>query len=50
MQQLTSSEIVKTPSLLKEAVESGEEVRIVWKEPKPGGKVVLSAVIKKEKD
>lgn len=47
MKELTISEIVKHPSKLRDALEKGE-VRITWKEPKPNGKITLSAIAKKE--
>lgn len=48
MKVLTISEVVKKPAQFTTLVKSGEEVRIVWKEQKPNGKVELSAIIKKE--
>jgi len=47
MKTLTITEIVKNPALLRGALEVGS-VRIVWKEQKPKGDVVFSAVAKRE--
>ena len=47
MRELTISEIVKKPSVLRDAINSGP-VRIVWKEAKPNGKVIESAVVTKD--
>ncbi len=49
MKTLTISQIFKSPGLLKIEVEKGP-VRIIWKEPKPNGKLILSAIIKKEEN
>ena len=47
MKELTITEIAKKHTVLREGLEKGP-VRIVWKEQKPGGKVVFSAIVKKE--
>lgn len=47
MKELTISEIAKKHTVLKDNLEKGP-VRIQWKEQKPGGKVIFSAIIKKE--
>jgi len=47
MKELTISQIVKKSGLLFEALKDGP-VRIVKKEPWPGGKVLESAIVKKE--
>ena len=47
MKTLTISEIVKHPAKLREFLELGK-VRITWKESKPGGKVIFSAIVDKE--
>jgi len=47
MKTLSISEVSKKPSLLRTEVEKGP-VRIVWKEPKPNGKVVYSVLVTKE--
>ena len=47
MKTLSITEIVKTPAAFKEALQSGD-VKIIWKEQKPNGKVVFSAIAKKE--
>lgn len=47
MKTLTISEIVKRPSLLREALEEGT-VRITWKESKPNGKIIFSSIAEKE--
>lgn len=46
---LTITEIVKSPAALKEAL-SNDSVRIIWKEQKPRGEVVFSAIAEKEGD
>jgi len=48
MKTLTITQIAKKHTVLKEALEKHEEVRIVWKEQKPNGKVHFSAIAKKE--
>jgi hypothetical protein len=48
MKTLSISDIVKKPSILKEALEN-ETVRIQWREPKPNGKVTMTATVKKDK-
>lgn len=47
MKTLTITEIAKKPALLKQYLKKGD-VRIVWKEQKPGGQVTFSAIVKKE--
>ena len=47
MKTLTITEIVKNPALLRGALEIGI-VKIVWKEQKPNGEVVFSAIAKRE--
>ncbi len=47
MKELTITEIAQKPAKLRAALENGP-VRIVWKEQKPNGKVVFSAIINKE--
>ena len=47
MKTLTISEVIRSPGLLKKEVEKGP-VKITWKEPKPNGKVIFSAIIKEE--
>ena len=47
MKELTMTEIARHPSKLREALEEGD-VRIIWKEQKPNGKVTFSAITKKE--
>lgn len=47
MKELTITEIAKKHTVLKDYLEKGL-VRIVWKEQKPNGKVVFSAVVTKE--
>jgi hypothetical protein len=47
MKTLTISEVVKHPSKLHKALKKGA-VRITWKESKPNGKIIFSAIIKKE--
>jgi len=43
MKEITITQIARTPSVLKKALKKGP-VRIVWKEQKPGGKVLFSAI------
>jgi hypothetical protein len=47
METLTITEIAKRHTVLKEALEKGT-VRIVWKEQKPNGKIIFSAIAKRE--
>lgn len=47
MKELTISEIIKKPNILRQAIQEGD-VRIVWKEAKPNGKVLESAIVRKE--
>ena len=44
---LTITELTRSPSLLRSALKSGD-VRIVWKDQKPGGQVIESAIVKRE--
>ena len=48
MIEMTISEVARNTARLKQLLESGEEVRIVFKQQKPNGAVELSALIKKE--
>ncbi len=48
MKTLSISEVIKSPGLLKKEVEKGD-VRLIWKESKPNGLIILSAIITKEK-
>lgn len=47
MKEITITEIAKKRSLLRECLEKGP-VRIVWKEQKPNGEILFSAIAKKE--
>jgi hypothetical protein len=47
MKTLTISQVMKAPGLLKKELEKGQ-VRLIWKEPKPNGLIVFSAIVKKE--
>lgn len=47
MKELTITQITKKTSLLRQELNNGP-VRIVWREPKPGGKVIYSAVVTRE--
>ena len=47
MIELTITEVTRTPSKLSAALKSGD-VRIVWKEQKPNGRVIESAIVKRE--
>lgn len=47
MKELTVSQIARSPAAFKDALKKGP-VRILWKEPKPNGKVVFSAIAKHE--
>ena len=47
MIELTITEIIRSPSKLWGALKSGD-VRIVKKEQKPGGRVIDSAIVKRE--
>jgi len=47
MKTLTISQVTRSPNLLKTEVEKGP-VRLIWKEPKPNGLIVFSAIVKKE--
>ena len=44
---LTITELTRSPSKLRAALKSGD-VRIVWKDQKPGGRVIESAIVKRE--
>jgi hypothetical protein len=46
-QELTMTECSRSQSKLRNALEDGP-VRIIWKEQKPNGKVVFSAIVNKE--
>ena len=48
MQELSITEIAKKHTVLKDALEKGP-VRIIWKEQKPNGKQVFSAIAKGER-
>lgn len=45
---MSITDVIKKPAQLKQALESGKEVRLVWKEQKPNGKITFSATVKKE--
>lgn len=47
MNELTISEVVRHPSKLREALAKGP-VRITWRESKPKGRKLFSAIIRKE--
>jgi len=47
MKEMSISEISKNLATLRENLEKGP-VRIIWKESKPGGKVVFSAICERE--
>ena len=47
MIELKLTDIVKKPSILREAL-SSDKVRIIWREPKPKGKIVFTAICEKE--
>lgn len=47
MKELTITAIVKRPNDLRTALDKGP-VRIVWKEQKPNGAVIFSAIVNKE--
>lgn len=47
MKELTITQITKRTSLLREELNNGP-VRIVWRESKPGGKVIYSAIVNRE--
>lgn len=44
---LTITELTRSPGKLRAALKSGD-VRIVWKDQKPGGTIVDSAIVKRE--
>ena len=46
MNTMTSTEVSKSPALLKEKLQDGP-VEIIWREAKPGGKVIFKAIAKK---
>ncbi len=48
MKTLTISKVIGKPGILKKCLEKDGKARITWKEPKPNGEVVLSAIIKVE--
>jgi len=48
MKTLTISKIIGKPGTLRKLLEEDGKARIVWKEPKPNGEVILSAIIKVE--
>lgn len=48
MKEITITEIAKKHTVLREALEQEEMVRIVWKEQKPNGKILFAATAKKE--
>ena len=45
--ELTITQLLRSPSKLRAALKSGD-VRIVWKDQKPGGRVIESAIVKRE--
>jgi hypothetical protein len=47
MIEISISEITKNPNKLRTELDKGP-VRIIWKEQKPNGKVVFSAIVNKE--
>ena len=47
MQEIKISDIVKSPLMFREALEKGT-VKIVWKEQRPNGKVLFSALCTKQ--
>ena len=47
MQEMKISEIVKSPLKFREALEKGT-VKVVWKEQRPNGKVLFSALATKQ--
>ena len=49
MEKLSITEITKKTSVLKDALEKHGTVKIIWKEQKPNGKVIFSAIVKAEK-
>ncbi len=49
IKEISISEIVKKAAVFRESVEQGP-VRITWREPKPGGKVVFSVIAQKESE
>ena len=48
MTEMSISEVTKNPNKLRTELDNGP-VRIIWKEQKPNGKVVFSAIVNKEK-
>ena len=48
MKTLTISTVIGKPGTLKKLLEKEGKARITWKEPKPNGEVILSAIIKVE--
>lgn len=47
MKELTSTQVTHNLSLLRRELKNGP-VRIVWREPKPGGKIIYSAIVNRE--
>jgi hypothetical protein len=47
LKTLSITEITQKPNKLRTALDDGD-VRIEWKEQKPNGKVLFSAIVKKE--
>lgn len=47
MIELTITQIVKNPNILRESLKSGD-VRLIWREQKPNGKVIESAIVSKD--
>lgn len=47
MIELTITQIVQKPNILREALQNGD-VRLVWKQQRPNGKVIESAIVTKE--
>jgi len=48
MEKLSITEITKKTSVLKDALEKHGTVKIIWKEQKPNGKVIFSAIVTRE--
>lgn len=46
--EMSITDVTKKPAQLKQALESGKEVRLIWREQKPNGNIILSAIVKKE--
>jgi hypothetical protein len=47
MKEITISEVTRNPNKLRTELDKGP-VRLIWKEQKPNGKVLCSAIVKKE--